>query len=298
MWHGGWLRPMTRRGRTGEMERRGQQAGASPHRHYLVRPVEARLQPRQTKSGRVGEILGDCVPFRDHSTQRKSGLDGPRDVQIIGLFHTEEHLRRVSRQLLAGSDPMTKAPLDERCHEPHEGRFEAVESGCTSIVGTRLKRSETHWTADGASAILPPGRCAKRRRSGTCDELDQPRPGDISRTCAPPSALMGPEGTLPRHTAHGGRPGSPRVEVGCWGQSRNRANPWARPLPAAESPAVPEEGAAAVDGPSLGRPGWTLDRFRPFRRSATRRSLARRAATREAVTGCRAWACGSRPGAR
>ena len=29
-----------------------------------------------------------------------------------------------------------------------------VEAGCRTIAGTRLKRSGTHWTVEGANAIL------------------------------------------------------------------------------------------------------------------------------------------------
>ena len=255
----------------------------------------ARAWPRQ--ADRTRRDRGRAVGIRaNRSLARRCSTPSVLDAISEGVMHKcrIDLEARTGRQV-SGRD----------CGGPHSRKTPSgpgiTRSGRPIPLPHTKQSTKTqalHRTADGASAILSPSRCAKRRRSGTCDKPDQPRPRDISRTYAPPSALMGPEGTLPRHTAHGGRPGSPRVEVGCWGRSRNRANPRARPLPAAESLAVPEEGAAAVDGPSLGRPSWTLDRFRPCRRSVTRRSLSRRAATREALTGCRVWACGSRPGAR
>ncbi len=39
-----------------------------------------------------------------------------------------------------------------------------VESGCKTIVGTRFKGSEMHWTVDGASAILALRRCISSGR--------------------------------------------------------------------------------------------------------------------------------------
>ncbi len=132
----------------------------------------------------------------------------PGAVQIVDLFHAEEHLWTVSRQLHAGHDARIKAWADERCDELETGQFEAVlaalrsasdceearhcvtymernrdrmryaafraaglcvgsgvvESGCKSIVGSRLKQSGMRWTVDGANAILSLRCCTKSGR--------------------------------------------------------------------------------------------------------------------------------------
>lgn len=88
----------------------------------------------------------------------------PGAVQIVDLFHAEEHLWTVSRQLHAGNDTLIKAWADERCSELEGGRFEAVLAALRAAAASEEARQCVEYMERNRERM----RYAEFRAAGLC----------------------------------------------------------------------------------------------------------------------------------
>ena len=157
----------------------------SPFARRVRREAERRGFPQAER--RV--VLGDGAAW----IWKIAAEDYPGAIQIVDLFHAKEHLHAVSKALFPNDPERARLWADVRCDELDDvlailrshaadcteaaqcadyiehnrvrmqyADFRArglcvssgiVESGCKSVLGTRLKRSGMHWTTAGANQV-------------------------------------------------------------------------------------------------------------------------------------------------